>query len=334
MKAKIFVTGGAGFIGSEFVRQNASKYQIIVLDKLTYAADQKRLKDVSKYIKFYKTDIADVKKLENTFKKEKPTYVIHFAAETHVDRSISDSRPFVTANVVGTQNLVDVSRKYNIKRFIHISTDEVYGDTTSRSSRFTETAPLKPNNPYSATKAAGELIVRAAIRTYHFPAIIIRPANNYGPWQYPEKLVPMVILRAMKGKRIPVYGRGKQIREWLHVSDCARGIKKIFTNGKIGEIFNIGSYAERNNLMTVRTILKSMNKPKNLIQFIKDRPGHDFRYCVDDSKLRKLGWSPQVRFETGMKETISWYEQHSDWLDKKSDLLQKYWAVVYRNKGK
>jgi len=334
MKDKLIVTGAAGFIGSEFTRQNAAKYNIVAIDKLTYAGDQQRLKSVAKHIKFYKADIADIKKIEGIFKKEKPSLVIHFAAETHVDRSILNNHPFIAANVTGTQNLVDLSRKYNIKRFVHISTDEVYGDSTSKHSRFKETAPLKPNNPYSATKAAAEFIVRSAIRTYEFPALIVRPANNYGPWQYPEKFVPVIILKTLKDQPIPVYGKGQQIREWLHVADCARGIHTVFKKGTTGEIYNIGSYYERNNLTTARTILKFMKKPETLIKFVKDRPGHDFRYSVDCTKLRKLGWTAQVRFETGMKETIRWYTENLGWLEKKMDFLQKYWKTVYRPKGK
>ncbi|MGE0267270.1 MAG: dTDP-glucose 4,6-dehydratase [Candidatus Omnitrophota bacterium] len=334
MKDKLIVTGAAGFIGSEFVRQNASNYRIVVIDKLTYAGDQERLKSVAKQITFYKTDIADLKKLEAIFKKEKPAHIIHFAAETHVDRSILNNHPFIESNVTGTQNLVDLSRKYKIKRFVHISTDEVYGDSTSKHSRFKETAPLKPSNPYSATKAAAEFIIRTAIRTYQFPAVIVRPANNYGPWQYPEKFVPVIILKTLKDQPIPVYGKGRQIREWLHVADCARGVHTIFKKGTIGETYNIGSYYERNNLTTATTILKYMSKPATLIKFVKDRPGHDFRYSVDCAKLRKLGWSPQVRFESGMKETIHWYRENLTWLEKKMTFLQNYWAKVYRPKGK
>ena len=331
MKSKLLVTGGAGFIGSEFVRQYADQYKIVVVDKLTYAGDRQRLKEVLPQIEFIKADIANVKRLREIFKRVKPAAIIHFAAETHVDRSIQDNHPFIQSNVIGTQNLVDLSREFKVKRFIHISTDEVYGDSTSKHSRFKETAPLKPNNPYSATKAAAEFIIRSAVRTYQFPAITIRPANNYGPWQYPEKFVPVIILKTLKNQKIPVYGRGLQIREWLHVSDCARAIDLIFKKGKLGETYNIGSYFERNNITTAKTILQYMERPMSMIKFVKDRPGHDFRYSVDCSKLRKLGWRPQKRFEGGVKETIQWYIEHVLWLEKKMEFLQKYWKKVYKS---
>lgn len=331
MKQKILITGGAGFIGSEFVRQYADQYNITVIDNLTYAGDKTRLKSVAGKITFIKANIANRTKLEQTFKKTKPDAIIHFAAETHVDRSIQNNHPFIESNIIGTQNLVDLSRQYKIKHFIHISTDEVYGDSTSKHSKFKETAPLKPNNPYSATKAAAEFIIRSAIRTHQFPAIIVRPANNYGPWQYPEKFVPVIILKTLKNQKIPVYGKGQQIREWLHVTDCANGIQIIFKKGKIGEIYNIGSYFERNNLTTAQTILKYMDKPKSLIKFVKDRPGHDFRYSVDCAKLRKLGWRPQIRFETGIKSTIHWYTKNLSWLEHKMEFLQKYWKKVYKS---
>lgn len=318
MKVKMLVTGGAGFIGSEFVRQNAAKFKILVVDKLTYAGDRERLKSVIKNIKFYKIDIAKPKQLELVFKKEKPSVVIHFAAQSHVDRSIANNLPFIESNVTGTQNLVDLSLKYRIKRFIHISTDEVYGDSKSNRSRFKETAPLLPNNPYSATKAAAEFIVRSAVRTYSLPAIIVRPANNYGPWQFPEKFIPVIILKALKNQPIPVYGQGRQIREWLHISDCARGILTIIKKGAVGEIYNIGSNFECDNLTTARTILEFMDKPESLIKFVKDRPGHDFRYGVNCMKIKKLGWSPEIKYSNGLKTTIDWYRHNSQWTHAKT----------------
>lgn len=329
MKNKILVTGAAGFIGSEFTRQFALKYTLIVVDKLSYAGDEQRLAGVRKLIKFHKADIADKERLEGIFKKGRPWIVVHFAAETHVDRSIQHNHPFIDANITGTQNLIDLSRKYKVRRFVHISTDEVYGDSAGHG-RFKETAPIKPNNPYSATKAAAELLVRAAVRTYRFPAVIVRPANNYGPWQYPEKFIPVIIFKALHDQKIPVYGRGAQIREWLHVSDCACGIETVLKRGKTGEIYNIGSYYECNNLTTARTVLKHMGKPLTLIQFVKDRPGHDFRYSVDCTKLRKLGWRPLVPFDQGMGSTIEWYAQNVRWLENKRTSLQKYWKKVYR----
>ncbi len=331
MKGKILITGGAGFIGSEYVRQQAAKRPLVVVDKLTYAGDRQRLKEVAGNITFYKADIANKARLGLIFAKERPQDVIHFAAQTHVDRSIQDNHPFIAANVTGTQNIVDLAREFKIKRFVHVSTDEVYGDSTDTRSRFKETAPLRPSNPYAATKAAAEFIVTTAVRTYGLPAVIVRPANNYGPWQYPEKFVPVIILKALHNRKVPVYGKGLQIREWLHVSDCARGIDSAYKKGKIGEVYNIGSYFERPNIVTARTILKYMEKPEKLIRFVKDRPGHDFRYSVDCAKLRQLGWKPLIRFETGMHETIQWYREHIPWLEKKMVMLQTYWAKVYKN---
>ncbi|MCK5012589.1 MAG: dTDP-glucose 4,6-dehydratase [Candidatus Omnitrophica bacterium] len=328
-KSKILVTGGAGFIGSEFVRQAVKKGQkVVVIDKLTYAGDLERLKEIQGKYRFYKTDICQKAKLEAVIKKERPHKIVHFAAETHVDRSIQDALPFIQTNVTGTQNLIDLSRKYKVKKFVHISTDEVYGE--SLSGKFKETAALKPKNPYSATKTAAELLVRAAVKTYHFPAIIIRPANNYGPWQYPEKLIPVIILKALKNKKVPVYGKGRQIREWLHVADCAGGIHTIVRKGKIGEAYNIGTYFERENIATVKTILKLLGKPKSLIQFVTDRPGHDFRYSVSYTKIKKLGWKPKITFAAGIKQTVQWYLDHLAWMEKKLHILEAYWKNVYK----
>ncbi len=325
---KILITGGAGFIGSEFVRQTVNKnHRLIVVDKLTYAGDLARLREVSNQIKFNKTDICDRKKLHDIFKKEKPDIVIHFAAETHVDRSIQDASAFIKTNVQGTQNLIDFSREFKINKFIHVSTDEIYGE--SKSGYFKETDPLKAKNPYSSTKAAGELLVQAALHTYQFPGIIIRPANNYGPWQYPEKLIPVIIFKALNNTKVPVYGKGAQIREWLHVSDCASGIHTILQKGKIGEIYNIGSYFEQQNINTVKMILDGLGKPHTLIEFVQDRPGHDFRYSVDCSKLQRLGWKAKVDFPSGLKQTIGWYRAHQGWLVKKRNFLEAYWKKTY-----
>ncbi len=329
---KLLITGGCGFIGSAFTRQAiTSGYKVVVVDKITYAGDEARLRDFKGKYKFYKTDICNEKKISEIVKNEKPDVIIHFAAETHVDRSILDARAFIDTNVSGTQNLINVSRKFKISKFVHISTDEIYGD--SKSGTFTETSQLKPSNPYSATKAAADMLVKAAIRTYNFPAIIIRPSNNYGPWQYPEKLVPVVILKALNNQKVPVYGVGAQIREWLFVEDCARGIRLILKKGKIGEAYNIGSYFEKKNLDTVKRILKEVGKPEDLIKFVQDRPGHDFRYSLNCEKVRKLGWRPKVNFESGIKETVKWYLDNLGWTKNKLTVLQKYWKLVYQKKG-
>lgn len=326
---KILVTGGAGFIGSEFVRQAVNKKQsCIVIDKLTYAGDRNRLKETKEKYRFYKVDICNYTKTLEVIKKERPDTIAHFAAETHVDRSIQDARPFIQANIIGTQNLITAACQYQIRRFIHISTDEVYGE--SKTGTFKEDHPLAPKNPYSVTKAAAELLIKAAVQTYGLPAIIIRPANNYGPWQYPEKFIPVIILKAQKGQKVPVYGKGKQIREWLHVSDCARAIHLIASKGKLGETYNVGTYFEKPNLITAKTILKLLDKSFSLIQFVKDRPGHDFRYSVNYNKLKKLGWQPKIKFHEGIKQTVQWYIDHSHWTDQKVKFLKRYWQKVYK----
>jgi dTDP-glucose 4,6-dehydratase len=329
---KILVTGGAGFIGSEFVRQSIDRgYKVSVIDKLSYAADLERLKDYPAKYTFYKADICNYKRIDDIIKKEAPDTIIHFAAETHVDRSIQDIQPFIDTNITGTNHLIKAAIKNKIKKFIHISTDEIYGDSIK--GKFKESSPILPNNPYSVTKAAAELLVKSAMRTYDLPAIIIRPANNYGPWQYPEKLVPVVILKALQNNRIPVYGKGAQIREWLHVQDCANAIHTIMLKGRLGEIYNVGTYFEKPNIVTVKTILKLVKRPEKLIQFVKDRPGHDFRYSVDYSKLTKLGWTPEIEFSDGIEQTVGWYTDNIKWLNEKLSKLEEYWKKVYKTKG-
>lgn len=307
---KILVTGGAGFIGSEFVKQGVKKgYKVIVVDKLTYAGDLERLKKVEGKYKFYKTDICNKRQIESIFEREKPQIIVNFAASTHVDRSIVDAAPFIDTNVKGTQVLLDASRKYKIKKFIHISTDEIYGEI--KKGKFTEKSPLAPNSPYSASKAAADLLIRAYIRTYNFPAIIIRPCNNYGPWQYPEKFIPVIISKALQNKKVPVYAKGLNKREWLYVSDCAEAIALILEKGKIGEIYNVGSGVEKRNIDVVKNVLKILGKPENLIQFVKDRPGHDFRYALDSSKIHKLGWKPKDDFYQGLEKTVAWFREEA-----------------------
>lgn len=325
----ILVTGGAGFIGSEFVRQiSLRSYEVVVVDKITYAGDSKRLKDTEGRYKFYKVDICNKAGIDEIFKKENPQIVVHFAAATHVDRSIIDASSFMHTNVKGTQNLLDVSREHKIRKFIHISTDEVYGEI--KKGEFTEESPLKPNSPYAASKAAADLLIRAYIRTYNFPAIIIRPCNNYGPWQYPEKFIPVIIYKALKNEKIPVYGKGKNIREWLYVSDCARGILKVMEKGKIGEVYNLGSSKKEVNLKLVKKILKVLAKPESLIKFVSDRPGHDWRYSLDSSKIIRLGWKPNTDFEAGIEETVSWYMKNLPWLQSKVKHLRNYWKKIYK----
>ncbi len=313
---KLLVTGGLGFIGSEFVRQAAGHgYRIIVVDKISYAGDPERLKAVKAKYKFYKTDICDKPKIDLIFKKEDPEIVVNFAAETHVDRSIRDASAFVKTNINGTKVLLDASRKYKTRKFIHISTDEVYGEI--RRGRFTENSPLKPNSPYAASKAAADLLIGSYIRTYGFPAAIVRPCNNYGPWQYPEKFIPVVVHSALKHKRVPVYAKGLNRREWLHVSDCARAILLLLRKAKTGQIYNVGSGHEEKNINIAKKILAILSEPYSLIEFVKDRPGHDYRYSLNSSKIRRLGWRPQVSFESGIRKTIKWNEQNLEWLQEK-----------------
>lgn len=347
---KILVTGGAGFIGSAFVRlllrdcphstkglspQKANSKntkgtvpELVVVDKLTYAGDLKRLEEVKGKYKFYKADICNKKQVEQIFEKEKPDTVLNFAAQTHVDRSIQDASPFIETNVRGTHVLLDVSRTYKIDRLIHLSSDEVYGEI--RKGKFSEDSPLQPNSPYAASKAAADLLIRTYIRTYGFPAIIVRPCNNYGPWQYPEKFIPLSILRILQNKKIPVYGRGKNVREWLYVEDCAEGILQILEKGKLGEVYNLGSNQERQNIEAAKTILKIFRKNEGLIGFVKDRPGHDFRYSLNSRKIyRDTGWHAGIGFQMGLEKTAQWCREHRDWLFNHGKNVSRMYDNIY-----
>jgi len=309
---KLIVTGGAGFIGSEFVRQNASKYKIAVVDKITYAGDIKRLAEVAGKYSFYKTDICDARKIEAVFKKEKPDAVAHFAAESHVDRSIDDASVFMTTNVIGTQVLLDAAKKHKVKRFLHVSTDEVYGDIIKGT--FSENSPFSPNSPYAVSKAAADMLVSAYHRTYGLPVVIMRASNNYGPWQFPEKLIPVIIMNALKNKRVPVYAKGLNVREWLYVADCAKAVSAILEKGEDGQAYNVGSGMEKKNIDVVRGILYALGKPDRLIEFVKDRPGHDIRYALSVAKIRqKLRWKAGTAFAEGLKKTVDWYVKNTKW---------------------
>ncbi len=327
---KLLVTGGAGFIGSEFVRSGVRKgYVIVVVDNLTYAGDMERLKDVEKEITFYKADIKNKDFLEVIFNKEKPDAVIHFAAESHVDRSILDASPFLDTNIKGTQVLLDTARKHEVERFMNISTDEVYGELKGKG-QFYEKTPLNPNSPYSVSKAAADMLARAYQRTYGVPVITVRPSNNYGPWQYPEKLIPVVILKALNNEKIPVYGKGQNIREWLFVSDCVDAVFSIFEAGEISEVYNVGSGEEKRNIEVVKTILKLLGKPEDLIEFTKDRLGHDFRYSLNSNKIRKqIGWKSTIPFSEGIDKTVKWYIDNMEWVKNKLAYLNEYWKKVY-----
>ena len=328
---KLLVTGGAGFIGSEFVRQAVKKgLETVVIDKLTYAGDLERLKEVEDKISFYKADITNREFMEHIFKTEKPDVVVHWAAESHVDRSILDATPFIETNVKGTQVLLDVAKETGVNLFVNIATDEVYGEL-GEDGQFYEDTPLNPNSPYSVSKASADMLGRAYYRTYGLPVVTIRPSNNYGYWQYPEKLIPVVVLKALNNEPIPVYGTGENRREWLFVSDCAEAVFEIIEKGKPGEIYNVGSGEERRNIDVVKSILQILNKPEDLITFVKDRPGHDFRYSLNTDKIeRELGWKAKVKFEEGIEKTVKWYLENLDWARRKVEELQDYWKKVYR----
>ncbi|MCS6987961.1 MAG: dTDP-glucose 4,6-dehydratase [Chloroherpetonaceae bacterium] len=333
----ILVTGGAGFIGSNFVRymlQNHA-YRIVNLDKLTYAGNLENLADVESRpnYRFVKGDICDRLLIETLFEEEKIDAVINFAAESHVDRSILGARVFVETNVLGTQTLLDAAKKFGVERFVQISTDEVYG-TLGETGYFTEETPLAPNSPYSASKAGADFLVRAYHETFNLPTIITRCSNNYGPYQFPEKLIPLMIANALNDKPLPVYGDGLNVRDWLYVEDHCRAIDVALHNGKVGEVYNIGGHNEKRNIDIVKLILQKLGKPESLITFVKDRPGHDRRYAIDASKIeRELGWKPQETFETGIEKTIRWYLDNRKWWERIiNGEYQRYYELQYERR--
>ena len=317
---KVLVTGGAGFIGSFFVHECLQNgLHVTGLDKLTYAADTGRMGDVIKKIRLYEADISEGQTAERLIKRTRPDAIVHFAAETHVDRSILFPEDFIKTNVVGTFNLLNASISGKVKKFVHISTDEVYGELTSEKGiKFNEESPLMPNSPYSASKASADTLVRAFSKTYGLQAVTVRPSNNYGPWQYPEKLIPLTMAKALLGEKIPVYGKGANIRTWLYAGDCAQAILKVLEKGKPGEIYNVGSDEEKRNIDVVKSILGMLGLAEELIEFVPDRPGHDFRYALDSSKSRKkLGWKPGHGFEAGLEKTVCWFRDNKGWLFRK-----------------
>jgi dTDP-glucose 4,6-dehydratase len=327
---KILVTGGAGFIGSAFVKEAVKRgWDVAVLDALTYAGDLERLKEIEGHYRFYCVDLTNREAVFNTLGNFKPEIVVHFAAESHVDRSILDPLKFIKSNVEGTLNLLDASKELGVEKFINISTDEVYGELDEKE-QFTEDSPLNPSSPYSVSKASADMLGRAYYRTYNLPVITVRPSNTYGPWQYPEKFIPVVIIKAFKNEPIPVYGTGMNIRQWLYIEDCVNAIILITEKGKAGKIYNVAGPDELRNLEVVKMILKIMNKPENLIKFVKDRPGHDYRYSMNAEKIKKdLRWEPKVLFKEGIKLTIEWYIQNLEWVQKKEKKIRKYWDLIY-----
>lgn len=318
---KCLVTGGAGFIGSNYVRRRVlnGKDDVVCLDLLTYAGNIDNLEGVlgKDNFTFVRGDINDRVFVHNLFRKHGFDQVVHFAAESHVDRSIEDPSLFLRTNVLGTQNLLDASREFGVDRFHQVSTDEVYGDLPldRKDLKFTESSPLRPSSPYSASKAAADLLCLAYHRTYGLPVTISRCSNNYGPYQFPEKLIPRIIVLALKEERLPVYGKGENVRDWLHVSDHCSAIDAILEKGRPGEVYNVGGNYEKRNIDIVKLILSHIGKSEALITFVQDRKGHDLRYAIDSGKItRELGWSPAVSFEKGIKDTVDWYNINERWL--------------------
>lgn len=335
---KILVTGGAGFIGSNFIRYILSKRTdlfILNLDKLTYAGNLENLVDVENHpnYKFVKGDITNNELVDYLFKKYSFDYVINFAAESHVDRSILGSEIFFITNVLGTNVLLEASKRYGIEKFVQISTDEVYG-SLGPTGLFQEATPLSPNSPYSSSKAAADLMALSFHHTFGLPVVITRCSNNYGPYQFPEKLIPLMIINALNNKKLPVYGDGLNVRDWIYVLDHNKAVELVLEKGSVGNVYNIGASCEMKNIDIVKLILRKMNKSEDLIEFVKDRPGHDRRYAIDSSKIQnELGWKPEFNFETAIQYTIDWYLKNNAWWNKIiSGEYQKYYDIQYGNR--
>ncbi len=336
----LLITGGAGFIGGNFTHYMVNKYpdyNIIVLDKLTYAGNLETLEPVMNNIKFIKSDIADRDAVYRLFEEEKPDIVVNFAAESHVDRSIDDPEIFLITNMLGTQVLMDACRKYGIKRYHQVSTDEVYGDLPLDRPDlfFTEETPIHTSSPYSASKASADLLVQAYHRTYNLPVTISRCSNNYGPYHFPEKLIPLMIANALNDKPLPVYGKGENVRDWLYVEDHCKAIDLIIHKGREGEVYNIGGHNEKTNIYIVKKILELLNKPESLITYVTDRKGHDLRYAIDPTKIHnELGWEPETKFDDGIVKTVEWYLANKSWWEKIiSGEYMEYYKKMYINRG-
>lgn len=337
----IVVTGGAGFIGSNFIfyqLKNHPEDKIICVDSLTYAGNLETLEPIlnNPSFTFVKADIADRNAINKMFEEHKPDILVNFAAESHVDRSIENPEIFLKTNIMGVQVLMDACRKYGIKRYHQVSTDEVYGDLPLDRPDlfFTEETPIHTSSPYSSSKAGADLLVLAYYRTYGLPVSITRCSNNYGPYHFPEKLIPLIISRALADKSLPVYGTGENVRDWLYVEDHCSAIDLVMRKGRVGQVYNVGGHNERTNLQVVKAILKHLNKPESLITFVTDRPGHDMRYAIDPTKIHnELGWLPQTRFDDGIKKTIDWYLQNKPWWENIiSGEYQSYYEKMYSDR--
>jgi len=337
---KILVTGGAGFIGSNFIFHMLKKYneyKIVCLDLLTYAGNISTLESVmnNPNFKFVRGDIGDRELVEKIFEEENFDVVVNFAAESHVDRSIENPGIFLETNIIGTQVLLGASKKYSVKRFHQVSTDEVYGDLPLDRPDlfFTEKTPINTSSPYSASKASADLLVLAYYRTYKLPVTISRCSNNYGPYHFPEKLIPLIILKALSNKSLPVYGNGENIRDWIYVEDHCKAIDLIINNGRVGEVYNVGGNKELKNIEVVKTILRELGKPDSLIKYVDDRAGHDLRYAIDPFKIKnELGWEPEILFDEGIKKTIEWYIENRNWWEVIiSGKYKEYYENIYGN---
>lgn len=337
---KILVTGGAGFIGCNFVYYMLAKYpdyEIVCLDSLTYAGNLKSLKEAleNPKFKFVKGSISDKEFVDKLFDEERFDTVINFAAESHVDRSIENPFIFLETNIMGTACLLEAGKKYGVKRYHQVSTDEVYGDLPLDRPDlfFTEETPIHTSSPYSSSKASADLLTLAFYRTYGLPVTVSRCSNNYGPYQFPEKLIPLMIVRALEDESLPVYGEGLNVRDWLYVEDHCKAIDLIVHNGRVGEVYNVGGHNEKQNIEVVKTVLDHLKKPESLITYVKDRAGHDLRYAIDPTKItNELGWTPETKFADGMKKTVEWYLQNNAWIDDiKSGEYSEYSRRVYGN---
>ncbi len=332
---KLLITGGAGFIGSNFVHYILGKYpdyKIVNLDKLTYCGNLDNLKEVESdpRYKFIKGDICDKEKIDEIFEEEKPDLVVNFAAETHVDRSILDPDVFVKTNILGTHVLLEAAKKFKTKRFLHISTDETYGSIEN--GKFKEGDILSPNSPYSASKASADLLARSYYKTFSLPVVITRSSNNYGPYEFPEKVIPLFISNILENKKVPLYGTGKNIRDWIFVLDNCEGLDAVLHNGEDGEIYNIGGGNEKTNLELTKIILSELGKDESQIEYVDDRLGHDFRYALDIEKVKKIGWQPRHSFEEAIKKTIRWYLENKDWWKRlKQKEFDEYYERQYKS---